>query len=163
MSRKPGEWFGFAVLDGNIFAGGCRPWRLVDVLTRRHPHRPLKFNSSILFFSIILLNHLKRRDRHFPIAWDLLIIHFLGHFGGWSRYSLLWLLDIVLLVAFRRRDGNSGSLSKKGYVKGNVKGKLGKTENPPDLWIHHDHSVITTVSGELAVTCISVFGTCSAP
>ena len=43
-----------------------------------------------------------------------------------------------MLVAFRRRDGNSGSLSKKGYVKGNVKGKLGKADNPPDLWIHHD-------------------------
>ena len=39
-----------------------------------------------------------------------------------------------------RRDGNSGSLSdrsKKGYVKGCVKGKFGEADNPLDLWIHH--------------------------
>ena len=91
---------------------------------------------------------------------------------------ILILLGVVLIVVFRRRDGgvaNSPDRSKKGYVKGNVKGdlnhlitninsinnlmiktnltlngcsfgflshfavgKLGKADNPPDLWIHHD-------------------------
>jgi len=48
---------------------------------------------------------------------------------------------VVLIVVFRRKDGsasNSPDRSKKGYIKGNVKGKLGKADNPPDLWIHHD-------------------------
>lgn len=55
---------------------------------------------------------------------------------------ILILLGVVLIVVFRRRDGSASSSpdrSKKGYVKGNVKvGKLGKADNPPDLWIHHD-------------------------
>ena len=58
------------------------------------------------------------------------------------------LLIFVLVVVFRRREssaaaGSSPDRSKKGYVKGNLKGssgvgKLGKADNPPDLWIHHD-------------------------
>lgn len=68
---------------------------------------------------------------------------------GIAAGIILILLGVVLVVVFRRRDGNSTSgspdRSKKGYIKGNVKGgggggggKLGKADNPPDLWIHHD-------------------------
>ena len=86
-------------------------------------------STQIQFFNFILFNHLtlKRRDRHFPIAWDLLIIQFHGH-----RHRLAGCIP---------PEGRQlGQLigSKRGYVKGNVKGKLGKTDNPPDLWIHHD-------------------------
>jgi len=65
---------------------------------------------------------------------------------------ILVLLGVVLVVVFRRRDGLGGGggggggggstcspdRSKKGYIKGNLKGKLAKADNPPDLWIHHD-------------------------
>ena len=65
---------------------------------------------------------------------------------GVAAGIILILLGVVLVVVFRRRDGSNASSSpdrsKKGYIKGNVKGagsgKLGKADNPPDLWIHHD-------------------------
>ncbi|XP_046645538.1 neogenin-like isoform X3 [Daphnia pulicaria] len=63
---------------------------------------------------------------------------------GIATGIIVILLIVVLVVVFRRRDSgvtNSPDRSKKGYVKGNVKGgpgKLGKADNPPDLWIHHD-------------------------
>ncbi|KZS13597.1 Neogenin [Daphnia magna] len=62
---------------------------------------------------------------------------------GIATGIIIILLAVVLVVVFRRRDTSvttSPDRSKKGYVKGNVKGtgKLGKADNPPDLWIHHD-------------------------
>ena len=83
---------------------------------------------------------------------------------GIATGIIVLLLAVVLLVVFRRRDSgvtNSPDRSKKGYVKGNVKGgnetnprvfsfvfikiwtifyltfpgtgKVGKADNPPDL------------------------------
>ncbi|KAJ9593720.1 hypothetical protein L9F63_014731, partial [Diploptera punctata] len=42
----------------------------------------------------------------------------------------------LIVVCCRRRSAHR---SKKGYMKGNTKGKPGKPNiKPPDLWIHHD-------------------------
>ena len=75
---------------------------------------------------------------------------------GVAAGIILILLGVVLVVVFRRRDGGPQSVaspdrSKKGYVKGNVKGaagKLGKADNPPDLWIHHDQMEMKGLDGK---------------
>jgi hypothetical protein len=74
---------------------------------------------------------------------------------GVAAGIILILLGVVLVGVFRRRDGGgpnaaSPDRSKKGYVKGNVKGagKLGKAHNPPDLWIHHDQMEMKGLDGK---------------
>ncbi|XP_068083914.1 neogenin [Anabrus simplex] len=55
---------------------------------------------------------------------------------GCSVVACTVLIALVTIVCCKCKPSER---SKKGYMKGNIKGKPGKTNiKPPDLWIHHD-------------------------
>ncbi|XP_021933563.1 neogenin isoform X2 [Zootermopsis nevadensis] len=60
----------------------------------------------------------------------------LMYIGVGSGLVLVTAIVVGVVVCCRRK---SAQRSKKGYIKGNAKGKPGKPNiKPPDLWIHHD-------------------------
>ncbi|GLH00170.1 Contactin [Gryllus bimaculatus] len=69
---------------------------------------------------------------------------------GCSVVVFTVLVGLGILVCCKRR---SAERSKKGYMKGAIKGKPGKQNiKPPDLWIHHDQMELKALQQQAGVS-----------